>query len=51
MNKVKFLAEVVLFTPVLFLLLIVKNTIEGVKDAVYEVRVAYRGSKYKYGIK
>jgi len=51
MNKVKFFIEVVFVTPILFLLLIIKNTIEGVKDAVYEVRVAYRGSKYKYGIK
>ena len=51
MNKLKFLIEVVFVTPILFLLLIIKNTVEGVKDAVYEVRVAYHGTKYKYGIK
>jgi hypothetical protein len=50
-NKLKFLAEVVFVTPILFPLLIVKNTIEGVKDAVREVRIAYRETKYKYGIK
>ena len=51
MNKLKFLAEVVFVTPILFLLLIIKNTVEGVKDAVREVRVAYLGTKYKYGVK
>jgi hypothetical protein len=51
MNKLKFLAEVVFVTPILFPLLIVKNTIEGVKDAVREVRIAYRETKYKYGVK
>ena len=51
MNKVKFLTEVVFVTPILFLLLIAISIIEGVRDAVYEVRIAYRETKYKYGIK
>jgi hypothetical protein len=51
MNKVKFFIEVVFVTPILFPLLIVKNTVEGVKDAVREVRIAYRETKYKYGVK
>jgi hypothetical protein len=51
MNKLTFLIEVVFVTPILFSLLIVKNTVEGVKDAVREVRIAYRETKYKYGVK
>jgi hypothetical protein len=50
MNQVKFILEVML-TPIFFTLLVVKNTVEGVKDAYREVRVAYRGTKYKYGVK
>jgi hypothetical protein len=49
--KIKFLIEVVFVTPILFTLLIIKNTVEGVKDAVREVRIAYRETKYKYGVK
>ena len=51
MNKLTFLIEVVFVTPILFSLLIVKNTVGGVMSAAREVRSAYRETKYKYGVK
>ena len=51
MNKLTFLIEVVFVTPILFSLLIVKNTVGGVVRAGREVCIAYRETKYKYGVK
>jgi hypothetical protein len=49
-NKIKFVLEVTLI-PVYFLLLLTANIKHAVFDTVSDVLDAYRGTKYKYGIK
>jgi len=50
MNKVKFFLEVTL-VPVYFIALLAVNIKNAVVDTVSDVLDAYRGTKYKYGIK
>jgi hypothetical protein len=50
MNKVKFFLEVAL-VPVYFVALLTVNIKNAVVDTVSDVLDAYRGTKYKYGIK
>jgi hypothetical protein len=50
MNKIKFALEILLI-PVYFLLLLTVNTKNAVFETVSDVLDAYRGTKYKYGIK
>jgi hypothetical protein len=49
-NKIKFVLEVTLI-PVYFLLLLIANIKNAVFETVSDVADAYRGTKYKYGIK
>ena len=50
MNKIKFALEITLI-PVYFLLLLTANIKHAVVDTVSDVLDAYRGTKYKYGVK
>jgi hypothetical protein len=49
-NKIKFALEVALI-PVYFLALLTVNIKNAVLDTLSDVADAYRGTKYKYGIK
>jgi hypothetical protein len=50
MNKIKFVLEVALI-PVYFLMLLAVNIKNAVLDTISDVLDAYRGTKFKYGIK
>ena len=50
MNKIKFVLEVTLI-PVYFLLLLTANIKNALFETVSDVLDAYRGTKFKYGIK
>ena len=50
MNKIKFALEVALI-PVYFLMLLAVNIKNAVLDTLSDVADAYRGTKFKYGIK
>jgi hypothetical protein len=49
-NKIKFALEVALI-PAYFVMLLGVNIKNAVVDTVSDVLDAYRGTKYKYGIK
>jgi hypothetical protein len=49
-NKIKFALEITLI-PVYFLLLLIVNIKNAALDTLSDVADAYRGTKYKYGIK
>ena len=50
MNKIKFALEITLI-PLYFLLLLGANIKNAIVETVSDVLDAYRGTKYKYGIK
>jgi hypothetical protein len=50
MNKIKFVLEITLI-PVYFLALLTVNIKNALFETVSDVADAYRGTKYKYGIK
>jgi hypothetical protein len=50
MNKIKFALEITLI-PVYFLALLAVNIKNAALDTLSDVLDAYRGTKYKYGIK
>jgi hypothetical protein len=50
MNRVKFFLEITL-VPVYFVALLAVNIKNAVYETYWDVVDAYRGTKYKYGIK
>jgi hypothetical protein len=49
-NKIKFALEITLI-PAYFVILLAVNIKNAILDTVSDVADAYRGTKYKYGIK